>query len=201
MAGPEGDEGGGAQARVNVLAELPLLEARLDAPSLRTTDVDQSQVRLLRFNAVQVWMHTSKISISAPRLEVACCICMACTAGKCPSDQLSGAFWLKAACDSPTHPLAAALHAVERLHCCFSICVGISCRYLLLLCVLHLCFCCLCESYCSPVFRCLQHSAATHALQIQPAPETWTSHNQYWPRPLEPVLIGITSSLCRGHAA
>ena len=40
----EGDEGGGAQARVNVLAELPLLEARLDAPSLKTPDVDQSQV-------------------------------------------------------------------------------------------------------------------------------------------------------------
>lgn len=46
MPGPEGDEGGGAQARVNVLAELPLLEARLDAPSLRITDVDQSQVTL-----------------------------------------------------------------------------------------------------------------------------------------------------------
>ena len=46
MPGPEGDEGagGGAQARVNVLAELPLLEARLDAPSLKITDVDQSQV-------------------------------------------------------------------------------------------------------------------------------------------------------------
>lgn len=45
MPVPEGDEGGGAQARVNVLAELPLLEARLDAPSLKIiTDVDQSQV-------------------------------------------------------------------------------------------------------------------------------------------------------------
>lgn len=44
MPTPEGDEGGGAQARVNVLAELPLLEARLDAPSLKTPDVDQSQV-------------------------------------------------------------------------------------------------------------------------------------------------------------
>ena len=44
MPAPEGDEGGGAQARVNVLAELPLLEARLDAPSLKTPDVDQSQV-------------------------------------------------------------------------------------------------------------------------------------------------------------
>ena len=44
MPDPGGDEGGGAQARVNVLAELPLLEARLDAPSLRISDVDQSQV-------------------------------------------------------------------------------------------------------------------------------------------------------------
>ena len=44
MPTPGGDEGGGAQARVNVLAELPLLEARLDAPSLRITDADQSQV-------------------------------------------------------------------------------------------------------------------------------------------------------------
>lgn len=49
MAAPEGDEGGGAQARVNVLADLPLLEARLDAPSLRTTDVDQSQVHPCSF--------------------------------------------------------------------------------------------------------------------------------------------------------
>ena len=46
---PEGDEGGGAQARVNVLAELPLLEARLDAPSLRTSDADQSQVHTCSF--------------------------------------------------------------------------------------------------------------------------------------------------------
>ena len=44
MPSPGGDEGGGAQARVNVLAELPLLEARLDAPSLRPPDVDQTQV-------------------------------------------------------------------------------------------------------------------------------------------------------------
>lgn len=49
MPTPEGDEGGGAQARVNVLAELPLLEARLDAPSLRITDVDQSQVHTFSF--------------------------------------------------------------------------------------------------------------------------------------------------------
>lgn len=47
MPTPEGDEGGEAQARVNVLAELPLLEARLDAPSLKTPDVDQSQVTTL----------------------------------------------------------------------------------------------------------------------------------------------------------
>lgn len=43
MPTPGGDEGGGAHARVNVLAELPLLEARLDAPSLRITELDHSQ--------------------------------------------------------------------------------------------------------------------------------------------------------------
>lgn len=50
MPTPEGDEGGEAQARVNVFAELPLLEARLDAPSLKTPDVDQSQVTTLPFD-------------------------------------------------------------------------------------------------------------------------------------------------------
>ena len=51
MPTPGGDEGGGAQARVNVLAELPLLEARLDAPSLRLSDIDQSQVAFIGADA------------------------------------------------------------------------------------------------------------------------------------------------------
>lgn len=38
------DEGGKAQTRVNVLPEMPLLEARLDAPSQRLPD---QQVRKL----------------------------------------------------------------------------------------------------------------------------------------------------------
>lgn len=38
------EEGGGAETRVNVVPELPLLEARLDAPSLRTTEAEQTQV-------------------------------------------------------------------------------------------------------------------------------------------------------------
>ncbi len=44
MGVPHEEEGGGAETRVNVVPELPLLEARLDAPSLRTTDAEQTQV-------------------------------------------------------------------------------------------------------------------------------------------------------------
>lgn len=47
MGMPSEEEGGGAQTRVSVLAELPLLEARLDAPSLRSTDSEQTQVHTL----------------------------------------------------------------------------------------------------------------------------------------------------------
>ncbi len=44
MGVPHEEEGGWAETRVNVVPELPLLEARLDAPSLRTTDAEQTQV-------------------------------------------------------------------------------------------------------------------------------------------------------------
>lgn len=44
MGMPQEEEGGGAETRVNVLSELPLLEARLDALSLRVTDAEQPQV-------------------------------------------------------------------------------------------------------------------------------------------------------------
>jgi len=44
MGVPHEEEGGGAETRVNVVPELPLLEARLDAPSLRTSDAEQTQV-------------------------------------------------------------------------------------------------------------------------------------------------------------
>ena len=56
MGMPGEEEGGGAETRVNVLAELPLLEARLDAPSLRSTDSEQTQVRHL--TAITAIMHT-----------------------------------------------------------------------------------------------------------------------------------------------
>ncbi|DBA86334.1 TPA: hypothetical protein ACH3X2_005568 [Trebouxia sp. C0005] len=42
------EEGGGAETRVNVVPELPLLEARLDAPSLRTTEAEQTQSSMLQ---------------------------------------------------------------------------------------------------------------------------------------------------------
>ena len=38
------DDGGMAQTRVNVLPEMPLLDARLAAPSLQLVDTDQAQV-------------------------------------------------------------------------------------------------------------------------------------------------------------
>ncbi len=44
MGVPHEEEGGGAETCVNVVPELPLLEARLDAPSLRTSDAEQTQV-------------------------------------------------------------------------------------------------------------------------------------------------------------
>ena len=53
MGMPQEEEGGGAETRVNVLSELPLLEARLDAPSLRLTDAEQPQV-----NGSSVTIHT-----------------------------------------------------------------------------------------------------------------------------------------------
>ena len=52
MGMPQEEEGGGAETRVNVLSELPLLEARLDAPSLRVTDAELPQV------GSSVTMHT-----------------------------------------------------------------------------------------------------------------------------------------------
>lgn len=40
------DDGGMVQTRVNVLPEMPLLEARLDAASLQLVDTEQAQVGL-----------------------------------------------------------------------------------------------------------------------------------------------------------
>ncbi|DBA95519.1 TPA: hypothetical protein ACH3X3_013374 [Trebouxia sp. C0006] len=48
MGVPHEEEGGGAETRVNVVPELPLLEARLDAPSLRTSDAEQTQSSMLQ---------------------------------------------------------------------------------------------------------------------------------------------------------